>query len=348
MSSLDACMEVINPILQKNAPINAQFPFLFFSEPLCQGKRYPPEGAFNLWEQTLSADQIGFSEIRSVYVPPQSQVELFAVGGDGYYSVIGPQVIPDTESQLAFWRNWDDSPCFSGETNCGNRVIWKLASAGGVVARLRVHNPVSWTETLAILAAKKAPVKLNGVTYPVDNDALYQGLCTDGQDRFQCDCHDAFREIQIQHPGSVNNSYVNILQNGCNPLSQFVPSGALVGQVNATECQNQINSQLKSGTFPTLNNGGNPLYICSGISYLNAYEDGTLDTLARFDDDEDDVLEAREMTSVAPSYSLWIMGGLLLLALFMIMFYYLRRSALRGRLTRHKIRRRKRSERFLE
>jgi len=352
---MSTCKEVVNAILEELAPVNAQFPLLMFSETNCQGVRYPPEGDFNLWGQYLGVpvtttvagkpvttvevrpETLGMSQIKSIYVPPQSVLELWATGGDGYYSLTGQQLIQDLDAMLAAWRNWDDSPCITGTVNCGNRVVWKVGE-GEPIERMRIHNPVPWTAVLANLAANKQTVQLHGTTYAINNDTLYQDICVEGQDSFACECHNAWQELLAVHSAAATQSFVNILQNGCNPLTQFVPSGAPVGDVTTTECQQQINAQLVTGTFPTLSVGGPQLYICAGQTYINAFENGTLDLPSRLDDDEDDDLEAMEMTRNTPGYAYWVMGALLVLGLLMLLFHMLRRSNFSMKVVRQRIR----------
>lgn len=330
MSNEQACMDVINPLLQAEAAENAQFPLWLFSGPNCTGTRYPPEGEFNLWGQYLDFATFGFNEVRSAYVPPQALLELWATGDEGYFSVTGPSVLPDLRAQLGFWRNWDDSPCLSNQVNCGNRVVWTLNNP---VAKMRISLPVNWNLTLANLAAQKETLSVSGFTYEIDNDALYGELCYEGQTRVPCNCFNSYQQILANHATSATNSFINVLQEGCDPLGQYVPTGALVGEVTPVECQRQIQAQLENGTFPTLDRGGPEIYICAGKSYVNTNSDGSFDRLARFDDDEDDKLELQEMSnSNSSNTGWWIMGGLLIFAALLLVFYFL---VLRHRLDPH-------------
>lgn len=326
------CSEVVNAILQELSPINAQFPLLMFSDVNCQGKRYPPEGEFNLWEQYLPLDSLGFEEIKSIYVPPQALFELWAEGGDGYYSMTGPQMVSNLSAMVAAWRNWDDSPCVAGTVNCGNRVVWKMYDP---IQRMRIHRPVSWNQVLATMAANRQQLRMGTTTYDFDYDTLFQDvICLPGQVDPQCNCHRAWQEILTNHAGAAEQSFVNILQNGCNAQTQYVPSGARVGDNTPSECQQQINAQLKTGTFPTLNQGGPSIYICAGTYYLNSFEDGIVDPLAHVDDHDDDLLEEVEMSGAqkpAPAYAWWVMGSMLILGVLMIFAEALRKSTLTRR-----------------
>lgn len=334
---MQQCLEYLDPILQDYAPDNAQFPLYMFSDFNCQGVRYPPEGEFNLWYQylgeprTVSTPQgdvqvvqvtpatLGMTEIKSVYVPPQSVLEMWAPNDEGYFSVVGPQIITDTQAYLSAWRNFDDSPCGSDElAYCGNRVNWSVGD-GQPIYRMRITSAVPWTNLLARLASDQQPLALNGKAYPVDNDALYADICPGNGEDFNCECQNAYDEILLNHPGAANQTYVNVLPNGCDPTTQFAPSQALVGTGTSYECQNQINAQLQSGTFPTLSQGGPQQYVCAGLIYLNAYDDGSTDVLARFDDFEDDRLEAQEMHSSTPAYAYWLAGAFGVLALLLVL-----------------------------
>ena len=55
-----SCFDKINEILLEETKTNSQYPLYLFEKENCQGKRYPPEGEFNLWEQYLTLQIIGF------------------------------------------------------------------------------------------------------------------------------------------------------------------------------------------------------------------------------------------------------------------------------------------------
>jgi hypothetical protein len=315
------CQDVLDPILTENAAINAQFPAFFFSGTNCQGLRYPAEGSFNLWNQDLSPSTIGFSQINSIFVPPQIILELWSPGNNGYVSFPGPQVIPVTSAQLVLWSHWDGSPCdSSSELYCNKKIDWTVGSG---IARIRFTIQVPWTTLLHNMASNKQVLQWNGTTYPTDNDTLFNELCRDPENRYSCHCQWAYEEILASHSAAANSSYVNLLQNGCNPNTQYVPTNALVASGTVAECQTMIQAQLKTGTFPLLGTpNGQQNYICGNQIYINAYSDGISDPLTRIDDAEDDKLETQEMTlQETPAYAWWILAVLLIVA-FLCWFTY--------------------------
>lgn len=268
-------LDVVNTVLQPLAPKNAQFPLLLYNNKNCTGKRYPDEGEFGLWNQDLSLDLIGFDNILSLYVPPHAILEMWSVGdGDGYYAIQGPAIVSNTGALLAFWRHYDDSPCFPTEQHCGKRVGTNNGWRFGVdFARIRVTWNSSWVRLLHTLASNKQPLSFGGTQYNVNNDNLFNSICPHPYDRYSCQCHSAFQLILKDHFDAAENTYVNLLQNGCNPDTMYVPSQANIGAVTKQECTAQINAQLATGSFPTLDKGGPEYYICAGELYLNGIKD---------------------------------------------------------------------------
>jgi hypothetical protein len=334
---MSSCQDFLNPILNELALDNAQFPLLMFSENNCQGQMYPPVGEFNLWNQDLKENTIGFNQINSIYVPPQVVLEMWSKNQDGYYSVTGPQIISNTNAQIASWTHWDGTPCNDGEPHCNKKVNWNF---NGELDRVRIVIQIPWTVMLHNFASNKQSLQMNGTVFPVNNDVLFDEICKNPQNRFTCYCHAAYQEILEFHAAAADSSYVNLLQNGCDPTTQYVPSKALVAQGTAAECNAMIQAQLETGTFPTLSTKrGQANYICANQIYTNAFNDGITDPLARIDDNEDDVLENQEMTSMTPSYAYWVVGILLLFGALLFFIYLLQRSLKYGRQTRDAIKR---------
>lgn len=275
MSYNDASLIVVNSILQPLAPRNAQFPYLFFNNKNCLGTRYPAEGEFGLWNQDLSRDQVGFDNILSLYVPPHAILEMWSTGdSDGYCAIQGPNIISNTGAYVTFWRHYDDSPCFPTEVHCGKRVGSNNGWRFGIdFKRIRITWNTSWVSLLHNLASNKQPLAFGGIQYNVDNDSLFNQICPHPYDRYSCNCHSAYQFLVKNHFEAAESSYVNLLQNGCNPNTMYVPSKANVGAVTPQECSAQINAQLVTGTFPTIDNGGSEFYICAGKTYVNGWKD---------------------------------------------------------------------------
>lgn len=337
MSYDPASLAVVNATLQQLAPLNAQFPLLLYNRKSCTGQRYPEEGSFGLWNQDLNFDHVGFDTIVSLYVPPHALLEMWSTGdGDGYYSVQGPTIISDTGSLLAFWHHYDNSPCFSTEVHCGKRVGgihgWRL---GVDFSRMRITWNTSWVSLLHNFASNQHPLTFGGINYPVNNDALFDELCPDPTNRFSCNCHSAYQQILDQHAAAADGSYVNILQNGCNPATMYVPSAAQVGVGTSQECTVQIHAQLSTGTFPTIDNGGPQFYICSGRVYVNAYStDANLDREVFAAQRRPTACQRNQATDQAelevspsasspsfPTYAWYILGALLVVIVFLGLFY---------------------------
>lgn len=335
---MSSCQDFLNTVLAQEAVTNSQFPAFFFSGNDCQGERYPKPGEFNLWNQDLPLSIIGFNKINSVYIPPQIVLEMWSTGDDGYVSFRGPQMIINTGAQVASWTHWDGSPCDGTiEPNCNKKVNWDLNVD---VSRLRLTIQIPWNLMLHNFASNKQTLQMNGTVFEVDNDTLFNEICKNPQNRYTCHCHLAYQEILALHTEAADSSYVNLLQNGCDPTTQYVPTGALVAQGTPEECSEMIQAQLITGTFPTLSTKrGQQNYICGNQVYTNAFNDGATDPLARIDDNEDDKLESQEMVSTTPSYAWWVLGVLLLVAALLCFIYFLERSLKAGRQVRANIKR---------
>ena len=270
---------VVNEVLEKSAlNNNAQFPYLFFSGVNCTGLSYPTtEDRSPLWNQDLTASLIGFSTIASLYVPPHAKLEMWnSVNGDGYYAVQGPVIIPNTAAQLAVWSNYDGSPCLESSKACGTRVGNNKGWILGVnIFRMRITWNTSWTQFLHDSASNHQRVQMGDSTYSIDYDALFNEICPDPLSRYSCNCHSAYQDLLIKHPAAANQSFVNITPNGCNSNTMYVPSKANIGTGTTQECLQMINAQLKSGTFPTLSNGGQTLYPCATKLFVNGTVDNT-------------------------------------------------------------------------
>lgn len=321
LEEMDDCFQKINAMLLLLSTTNSQFPFLAWSGEACTGTMYPPAGSFGYWDQAVSANALGFTEIRSMFIPHQSVIKVWSNEANpvGYYSVSGPLIVPDNRSFLANWSRWDGTTCTSGDTVCGKKVQWIIGYGTRNIGKLIIHNPVGWTSFLATAAARGDTLSLStpsGLkqTYTIDYDALYTELCTDGQNRFACGCHDAYQALLREHPAAASKSYINLTPNSCNPSTQYVPSNANVGNGSLYECANMINAQLRSGTFPTLTNGGYPLYMCANKSFTNAYSDGsTVTTTTNKETNEDKTGDDAEQAT--PAYIYIVMSILIFAAL---------------------------------
>lgn len=310
---MDACYQLINPILESLSLDNAQYPMLFFSGEGCTGKMYPPEGSFNLWDQDINESTVGFSTIRSMIIPPQTTLKIWSPNNESYYSIGGLSIIPDTSAYLANWSRWDGTVCNSTDVYCGKKINWRL---GVDIMRCIPHN-YPWYSYLAINAVGNRTLSLSTPsgyksTYNFDYDTLYDELCKDSTNP-ACGCHEAYHELLANHPTSVKQSYVNITPNRCNPVINYVPTGANVGNNSISECTNMINAQLKAGTFPTLSKGGPMIYNCANRSFQNSYE-----TVQE---------QNREVDFVANNtYVYIVMGVLLFISLVLVGIFYFQSS----------------------
>ncbi len=317
------CFNVVNPILQELSQENAEFPVLLFSHADCAGTQYPPEGTFNFWGQDFG-HQVPFRDIRSLYVPNHAILEVFSKNGDGYWSVVGPQIVPDVSSTLAFWRPFEEHGCLDPNGDCGKRVRLNLDDT---VGRMRIVRPQIWNKVLADYGARGQQLMLNGTAYQIDHDALYADLCEEGQDLVNCSCHNAYQTILTEHNQAQLKSAVNLIDPACDPSRHYVPSGARVASGSDRECREMMSAQIEAGTFPTLDNGGSSVYFCGGLAYENTFQTGSTDPLSRWDDEEETVREARLMGSMAgtsaQNVAYYVIGALFALALLMLAYHYM-------------------------
>ena len=311
-----ACLDVLQPLLATQGANNAELPFYLWEYPGCTGTRYPAEGQFPNWEQYLEPGFINLGKIRSLFIPHQASLQMFAPT-DGYYSVDGPAIIADTTAYLSLWGHYNNTPCFETDSDCGKQIVWNIADTPAAIARMRVLRPVSWNGELHFRALAKIPLQLDQFTLPINNDELFNTLCRPGQTRWQCECHNAFQELLRDHLVAYRQSFVNLMNNACNSATDYVPSNALQGIGSPYQCAQMIRAQLEAGTFPTLDRGGEATYVCDGQSYVNANSDGTVPAPPTTDDVDE---AARELAEVAPMWSgvptagYWVLGSLLLFA----------------------------------
>jgi hypothetical protein len=330
-----ACEDVIDKILTPKAQTNSEFPMIIWDDKGCQGKRYPEEGEYDAWSQYLEPAWTGLDRIKSLFVPHHATLELWSAN-DSYYSVQGPSYVADTPSKLAFWRHWDDTPCYPGEIDCGKRVIWDMvdddvgdpSTNDGKIKRIRITRHTSWLDLLNQKASAGKPLTVGNKTYEIDGDAFYKEYCAGGSKRFGCQCHDAYQDLLANHPEASEHSFVNIASDKCNPAVHYVPTGARVSKGTHEECEEMFRAQIKAGTFPSLDVGGPQTFHCGGKTYTNSLSDGSPSRLHQLDDKEDDKIEANEMVSATetPEYAYYVIAAILILGFLLIVAYYLEKS----------------------
>ena len=147
------CSNILSNILLPLAKVNAQFPTLFFSGPNCTGQMYPGQGEFNNLEVFLTESDIGFSTIRSAYIPPQIVLQIWSPNQQSYYATSGQAIITETNAFLSFWGNFGGSPCLVGnQTGCGTAVNWSFGAAKNQISQLKLHT-LNWNKLLHTLAS---------------------------------------------------------------------------------------------------------------------------------------------------------------------------------------------------
>ena len=316
------CADVLaSEEFQTYAQNNSQFPCLLFSGSQCTGTRYPPIGGFNAWETSLTATDIGFSTIKSILIPPQITVQIWSPSMKNYYEAIGSQTIIDAQSQLAFWRNFDGTDCAASQSACGKAVHWTFGSDPQQLSSLKFHFTYfqGWNQLLYTSASNKQNLMIGSTEYSMNYDQFFAQLCANNPNNtYACQCHDAYFAIVTQHSAAADQSYVNLLQNGCDPSSQFVPTGANVGTGTDQECLNMINAQIQTGTFPTLSTkGSSQQYICNNQVYANAFNTGATNQTSYLSD------EIEERYQVNSQIPIWILVGVLVFVIVMMMLYWL-------------------------
>ncbi len=311
---MDSCLQLLRPLLQNLAQENKQFPCLLFEKSGCQGAMYPPVNGFNAWNQYLKQSDVGFSTIGSMYIPPHAVLQLWSTDGSGYYELHGQQVVIDTPSSLTFWRNWDDTPCLSGQ--CGKKIDWQFSG----IQRLFIKTN-SWQDYLYTLGSHKKTLQIGGTPLSFNMDQFFTDLCArDTLGQYACQCHNAWQEIITQHAASAAHSYVNLLPNGCDPATHYVPSQANVAIGTDRECLEMIQAQIAAGTFPTLSNGGTATYICNNQMYVNTFDSGGTNPTASFDDAEDASKE--ELQRTALPFTGWVTLSVMISVAVCLFFLY--------------------------
>lgn len=131
--------------------------------------------------------------------------------------------------------------------------------------------------------------------------------------RYPCRCTDVANAILAEHADAASKSYVNLLQNGCNPSTQYVPTYGNVADGTVAECLQQINAQLNACTFKTISQGGPQLYICGGRVYENAVDppENCGSALAK-------TAEMAPPSQTTPDYVYGVMAALVALGLLLV------------------------------
>lgn len=329
------CVEVLEPILADCARRNAQFPLLLFSEPNCQGDQFPPVGGLTPLNTAITPQDIGLERIGSVYIPSNLELQLTTPDQQARYTAHGTQIIVDTRSLLTgFWEGAE------GRT----KIDWSLGRGRvGQIGSVFVRVLQPWSDMLASYAPKRHSLRAGPLSFEVDFVTLFADRCGKPQPPPECGCYLAHQRLLEEHPAAASDSYVNLTQNGCNPLTHFVPDGARVARGFKSECLQMIRAQVGAGSFPTLTHNGPSNYVCNNQLFPNAYHNGDLDALARWDDKESAEAEVQEMRSplIVWVYVLvGVVGAVLLLALWYWCFTVRRFSPAITHVRRHRFRER--------
>lgn len=268
--SVDLCYEPLAAILFPLAKTNSQLPLLIFSEPNCTGSVYPPAGGLLELGARITRNDVGFESVRSLYVPPHVTLQVWSGAMTHYFAVIGPAIVPDTSALIAAWGYRGDLPCPKGQGICGQKVDFRLGPGEAQIGALTllVEN---WQDFLANAASAQIRPALGPLwEFPFDFDAfMMKEYCAADATRAACGCVNAYQDLLQNHPLSVNDSYINIMPNSCNPLTQYVPTGARIGVGSKDECLQMIRAQLNEGTFQTAANGGPSEILCNYFTIPN-------------------------------------------------------------------------------
>ncbi len=291
------CYKRLSAILFPLAATNSQLPCLMFEFANCQGRTYPPTGSLNQLGAFLTKDDIGLPQVGSIYIPPHMVVQFWSPQRAQYYQIMGPTTITDLEAQVTAWGYRQGQPCVRGEGACFQKVRFSFGDEQSQLESVSFQAS-DWNTTLATYAAKKLPLKLGEVTLPFDYDTFFKNYCTDPSQE-ECGCHDAYQELLKNHPQSAAESYINLVPNNCNPNTQYVPTGAKVGEGTTSECLEMIRAQVRDGSLAATE------FTCNNVVYQT----------------EDLTPTAAETvpTSTETQITVWVIVGVLLAALAMIL-----------------------------
>lgn len=322
----DHCASVISELLGPYANTIDQFPIVFWSQPGCTGIQYPPTGEFPQWEQQLKASEIGMQTIGSLYVAPHVLLTLWSKDGTGFYSVPAtPSPIVSTAATPMAWTVADGTPCPTNDGVCGHRIEWDL---GSHIDHLRAQRLINWNMYTHNLANNKQVIQVVNQTIPLNNDLLFQELCQNGSNLYTCQCHDAYIALLATHPQSVQDSYINITQNGCDPKTIYAPSKAPIGSGTQEECMQMYGSQLQYGTHKTVSEGGGVYVYCGNQVFQNASEPvhSTTSTASSstYRKNANSTLFEKESTSALSSTSLITMISLILVGLVLLWVFIMK------------------------
>jgi cbb3-type cytochrome oxidase subunit 3 len=302
------CDAILRPFLQQCAREGNEFPALFFERSHCQGSRVTP----------LDLNRIG-----SMYVPPHASVVLTSTEGS-HANFPGPSVVVSTDAYFTLWGNADGSACAENHPHCGRKISFD----GGLETQLKnisVRNHKPWDLYVHDVASSTGgSLKYKHHNLTMNTDAFFNRVCASSSASvYNCQCVDGYNKMILEHPElSSEMSYVNNLEDSCDPVKHYYPSGAKIGTFSEEECVKMLFNMVSSGSVLPKDRGGPEHFRCGNRSFENVFATSgeTLETRA-YDDEQDKQLERLEM----PSYDLPPVCAYILaiILFFFLLFLYL-------------------------
>ena len=97
--------QVVSLLKTEYLPEQLEPPVWLWSNTGCRGRQYPSLTDFPTWDEKIDAVSVGFSQARSLFVPPHAELRMWGFE-DGYTCVPGPALITDTDALLQFWTSF--------------------------------------------------------------------------------------------------------------------------------------------------------------------------------------------------------------------------------------------------
>ncbi len=286
-----SCNSIINDLHLRHVDENNEFLIYLFSEVDCQGTMYPDIDGFPMWDQNIESLE-NLDKIGSFFIPHHVELQLHAKD-NSYVSIHGPTIIRDTSAFLKHWHMPDEQPCVEGFDQCGKIVDWNLKkisdsvdnpnATDSSIARLRIHRNMSWDKFLhdvassPIVDSNKIKISHGGDTIEYDHnfDNHFHSICNDTgtTDNYNCDCYSHLNELVSAHGSNTTQQmYINLLESSCDHINHYVPSGVKIAKGTPKECLHMFHTQIKNGTFATIDQGGDEIVKCGDNFFNNVNE----------------------------------------------------------------------------
>lgn len=243
----------------------------------CTGNIYPYPNQFTNYDEPLAPHQLGLSRLRSIIVPPHTEVQI-QTQNDGMVRLPPGTVIPDTASWLGKITSVNEAeddllteldPSGWRTTDHGQLPSWEL-QLNTRIRSIRFHRVKRWDEWLYDHVKNTSTFRLYDQNFTLNRNAVLNYVChpTTGataawtaSNRFP-HCAGTIQYHTMDRP---DRDPVNLDHSlGVNPYQHVLPSDANVFHGSAREAYDVIWRQMNDGDFVFANDPGGLPYVRAG------------------------------------------------------------------------------------